>query len=291
VGFLKMAPNIAHEDRVPFAAWIRDFVLRTRPIHPESRTALAKRWSELPEHIKTPNQMQFLRATRGPRAHAQLIGGEVSLLPARDHALALLAMRSQGREPMSMTHGDFDYDYLLNVVLDDDGNSRFKKVSFAGYFDSLMRGRRGLVRPQNEAELNPFREKFAKMFLDLKRDYGVNSYIAHNMTVTPSNHGQVSQVTKDVFEMAFNMLSFQPAAYVGDDRRWKEDFKTVTIDSVWSQIEAGVGQRLPWQAVQFGEPRRNRSIVVLRVGPLLVPLLDPNESADLLVRDLLLAHF
>jgi hypothetical protein len=154
-----------------------------------------------------------------------------------------------------------------------------------------MRGRRGLVRPQNEAELNPFREKFAKMFLDLKRDYGVNSYIAHNMTVTPSNHGQVSQVTKDVFEMAFNMLSFQPAAYVGDDRRWKEDFKTVTIDSVWSQIEAGVGQRLPWQAVQFGEPRRNRSIVVLRVGPLLVPLLDPNESADLLVRDLLLAHF
>jgi hypothetical protein len=317
-----------------------NFELRTRPIHPESSKALTKRWSELPDHVKTANQMlgraalgcegthgvfprcnltcspcyhsadankvaidgehtvkavgeqmKFLRTVRGPRAHAQLIGGEVSLLPARDHALALLAMRSQGREPMSMTHGDFDYTYLLNVVLDDEGTSRFKKVSFAGHFDSLMRGRRGLVRPQSETDLNPFREKFAKMFLDLKRDYGVNSYIAHNMTVTPSNHGQVSQVTKDVFEMSFNMLSFQPAAYVGDDRRWKEDFNAVTIDSVWNEIEAGVGQTLPWQGIQFGDPRCNRSIVVLKVGAVLVPLLDPNDPADLLVRDCLLTHF
>jgi hypothetical protein len=322
------------------AARIRDFELRTRPIHPESRKALAKRWSELPEHVKTANQMlgrsalgcegthgvfpkcnltcspcyhsadankvaidgdhtlksvreqmQLLRATRGPRAHAQLIGGEVSLLPARDHALALLAMRSQGREPMSMTHGDFDYEYLLNVVLDDEGSPRFKKVSFAGHFDSLMRGRRGLVRPQSETELNPFREKFAKMFIDLKRDYGVNSYIAHNMTVTPSNQGQVSQVAKDVFEMPFDMLSFQPAAYVGDDRRWKEDFNAVTIDSVWNEIEAGVGQTLPWQAIQFGDPRCNRSSVVLKVGTKLVPLLDPNDPSDLLVRDHLISHF
>ncbi|MET3721946.1 hypothetical protein [Arthrobacter sp. UYEF21] len=38
-------------------------------------------------------QMEFLRRVRGPRAHAQLIGGEVSLLPARDHAAALEAMQ------------------------------------------------------------------------------------------------------------------------------------------------------------------------------------------------------
>jgi hypothetical protein len=340
VGLLIMVPNIVQRYRARFTAGLRDFELRTCPIQPESHSALAKRWAELPEHVKTPNQMlgraalgcegthgvfpkcnltcspcyhsadanrvaidgdhtvksvreqmKFLRSVRGPRAHAQLIGGEVSLLPARDHALALLAMRSQGREPMSMTHGDFDYDYLLKVVVDGEGNPRFKKVSFAGHFDSLMRGRRGLVRPQSEAELNPFREKFARMFLDLKRDYGVASYIAHNMTVTPSNQDQVSQVARDVSQMPFNMLSFQPAAFVGDNRRWKEDFKTVTIDSVWSQIEAGVGQKLPWQAIQFGDPRCNRSIVVLRVGAVLVPLLDPNEPTDLLARDRLLSHF
>jgi hypothetical protein len=62
-------------------------------------------------------QMKFLRTIREPRAHAQLIGGEGSLLPAQDHALALLVMRSQGRESMSMSHGDFEYDYLLKVFL------------------------------------------------------------------------------------------------------------------------------------------------------------------------------
>lgn len=117
-------------------------------------------------------QMALLQRIRGPRAHAQLIGGEVSLLPPEDHAAALTAMRAVGREPMSMTHGDFDYEYLLAVVLGEDGRPRFDRVSFAGHFDSLMRGRRGAVRPRSEAELNPFRESFAQMFLDLRRARG-----------------------------------------------------------------------------------------------------------------------
>ena len=56
---------------------------------------------------------------RGPRAHAQLIGGEVSLLDADDHAETLLVMRAHGREPMSFTHGDFDYDYLQRLAVGD----------------------------------------------------------------------------------------------------------------------------------------------------------------------------
>ena len=140
-------------------------------------------------------------------------------------------MRANGREPMSMTHGDFDYDYLL----DDAGHPRFRKVSFAAHFDSLMRGRRGAVRPRNEAELNPFRARFAEMFLALKRDHGISSYIAHNMTVTSANVDQVAGVTRAVLDMPYDMLSFQPAAYIGDDRRWSEDFEEITIDAVWSR--------------------------------------------------------
>ena len=56
--------------------------------------------------------------TRGPGQHAQLIGGEVTLLGAEDHARALQAMLRHGRKPMSMTHGDFDYDYLEALALD-----------------------------------------------------------------------------------------------------------------------------------------------------------------------------
>jgi hypothetical protein len=220
-----------------------------------------------------------------------LIGGEVSLLPAADHAAALLAMRANGREPMSMTHGDFDYEYLLGVVLDERGKPRFGKVSFAAHFDSLMRGRRGAVRPRTEAELNPFRERFARMFVDLKRDHGVSSYLAHNMTVTPSNVGQVSAVTRDVLEMPYDMMSFQPAAFIGDDRRWKENFDDVTVDAVWERIEAGAGQKLPWQATQFGDPRCNRTTVGLRAGGVFAPLLDPDEPKDIAARDRFLDHF
>lgn len=235
-------------------------------------------------------QMEYLRSVRGPRAHAQLIGGEVSLLDPDDHAAALHAMRANGREPMSMTHGDFDYAYLLAVVLGPDGKPRFDRVSFAAHFDSLMRGRRGAVRPRSEAELEPFRLKFTEMFTDLRRDYGVDFYLAHNMTVTPSNLGEVAEVTASVLPMPYNMLSFQPAAFMGDDRRWKEDFDEVSIDDVWEQIETGAGQKLPWQGTQFGDPRCNRYTTGVSAGGTFAVAIDPADPADIAARDRLLDH-
>jgi len=322
------------------ATTFREFELQTRPIHPDTRRALDKRWAELPEYAKTPEQllgkcavgcegthgvfpkcnltcspcyhsadankvridadhtvtevtkqMGLLRQIRGPRAHAQLIGGEVSLLPPKAHRDTLLAMRAVGREPMSMTHGDFDYDYLLDVVLDDEGKPAFEKVSFAAHFDSLMRGRRGAVRPKNEAELNPYREQFAQMFLDLKKQHKVDSYLAHNMTVTPTNLDEVEQVTRDVLAMPYDMMSFQPAAFIGDDRRWKENFDEVTIDAVWERIEAGVGQKLPHKAVQFGDPRCNRHTVGVMVEGRFASVLDADEPKDIAARDRFLKHY
>ena len=140
---------------------LRALELETRPEHPDLTAALARRWDELPAHVKTPNQMlgrrtagcegthgvfprcdlactpcyhsrdanrvrtdgahtlaevdrqmAFLREQRGPGQNAQLIGGEVTLLEPGDHAAALQTMLDHGRKPMSMTHGDFDYEYL-----------------------------------------------------------------------------------------------------------------------------------------------------------------------------------
>jgi hypothetical protein len=58
--------------------------------------------------VEVDRQMAYLRAQRGTGQHAQLIGGEVSLLSPDDHAAALQTMIAHGRKPMSMTHGDFD---------------------------------------------------------------------------------------------------------------------------------------------------------------------------------------
>ena len=237
-------------------------------------------------------QMTLLEQRRGPRAHAQLIGGEVTLLDPAHHAAALAAMRAHGREPMSMTHGDFDADYLVALALDPGGRRRFRRLSFAAHFDSLMRGRTGIPRPKSEAELNPFRERFVEMFRALRRDHGVRFYLAHNMTITPANLDQVAEVVGEVSGMGFSMLSFQPAAHVGDERRWKGgDYRTVGIDEVWEQLEAGLGQRIAWQALQFGDPRCNRTAFGFRVGDRWIPVLDPDSSEDLEARDRALTHF
>lgn len=230
-------------------------------------------------------QMALLESQRGPRAHAQLIGGEVSLLAPEDHAAALTVMREHGREPMSFTHGDFDYDYLRAVAVDSAGRPRFRRVSFAAHFDSLMRGRRGVPRPRRESDLADFRRRFAEMFTRLRAEYGVSSYLAHNMTVTPENLAEVSEVVRDVVTMGYSMLSFQPAALVGDSRRWREGYRDVTIDAVWEQIERGLGQRVRYDAVQFGDTRCNRTALGFLLGDRWYPFLDPDITVETRARD------
>jgi hypothetical protein len=175
-------------------------------------------------------QMAFLEENRAPHAHAQLIGGEVSLLDADDHAEALLTMRRHGREPMSFTHGDFDYEYLERVALGSGNRPRFSRLSFAAHFDTTMFGRRGIRRPQSEEALDSCRRTFTDMFTRLQEEHGVKSFLAHNMTITPANVDQIAGVIERSKNVGFNLFSFQPAAYVGDQRRWKEDYRSLGPD-------------------------------------------------------------
>jgi hypothetical protein len=231
-------------------------------------------------------QMALLRRLRGPGQNAQLIGGEVTLLSPSDHAAALLVMRRHGRKPMSMSHGDFDYSYLRSLVLGTDGAPRFRSISFAGHFDSMMLGRRGLKRASSEAELNPFRERFCEMFARLERETGVRHYLAHNMTVTPGNVDQVADVVGGCRDMGFRMFSFQPAAFIGNEARWKGAYRSLSAGDVWAAIEDGAGARLPWPVFQFGDARCNRTAYGALVGrdSRWVPFLDDRVEADLRVR-------
>src|SRR3954469_13832369 len=238
-------------------------------------------------------QMRLLRSVRGPGQNAQLIGGEVTLLSPDDHASALLVMRQHGRKPMSMSHGDFDYSYLRALVLGPDGSPRFASVSFAGHFDSLMLGRRGLRRPSCEADLNPFRERFCSMFARLERETGVRSYLAHNMTVTPANVDEVADVVRSCRDMGFRMFSFQPAAFIGNTARWKDSYRSLTPDVVWDEISRGAGARLPWPVFQFGDARCNRTAYGALVGAASrwVPFLDDRVDADMRVRESFFSAF
>jgi len=237
-------------------------------------------------------QMAYLRRQRGPGQNAQLIGGEVTLLAPDDHFAALAAMIAHGRKPMSMSHGDFDYDYLQALALDPvSGRPRLRHLSFAGHFDSMMFGRRGIKRARTEAELNPYRQRFCAMFQRLQREHGITHYLAHNMTVTPANVAQVAQVTRDCRDMGFRMLSFQPAAFVGNTARWKADYRAFSTDEVWQGIEEGAGSRLHWRALQIGDERCNRTAYGAYVGRRYVPLLDEDDPRDQRFLDAFIAAF
>ncbi|MDD2857172.1 MAG: hypothetical protein PHU75_00700 [Candidatus Nanopelagicales bacterium] len=234
--------------------------------------------------------MAYLRARRGPRGHAQLIGGEVSLLTPDDHAAVLHVMHDHGREPMSMTHGDFDYDYLQRLAVGPDGRRRFTRLSFAAHFDSLMRSRRTMPRPRTEADLHGPRRAFVQMFARLRREHGVRSFLAHNMTVTPANLAEVAEVAHAASMMGFSMLSFQPAAFVGDDRRWDGSYREITNDDLWTQIETGIGTRVPYAGLQFGDQRCNRTSFGFMIGSTWHPLIDDTSPHDLAARDTFLTN-
>ena len=235
-------------------------------------------------------QMALLRSVRAPYAHAQLIGGEVSLLDPNDHAEALSIMRRYGRNPMSFTHGDFDYDYLRRVALGPDCRPRFRRLSFAAHFDTTMVGRRGCRRTMNEQELDPYRERFGNMFRRLRLEHGVRFFLAHNMTVTPGNVDQIAGVISRCRHMGFNMFSFQPAAHIGDKWRWTQDYRALDPDAVWQRIEEGAGTRLPYRLFQVGDLRCNRAAWGFYVGDRWHSLLDENDPKDIAVRDAYLTY-
>ncbi len=232
----------------------------------------------------------MFRRLRGPRAHAQLIGGEVSLLDPDSHAATLIEMRAEGREPMSMSHGDFDLEYLESLVLDADGRRRLDKVSFAGHFDMLMFGRRGIKRPPDEASLDPYRRRFTQMFDAIRDRHGVRSFLAHTMTITERNVDQIADVIRNNHDEGFGMFSFEPAAFIGDDRRWHDDYSKTTGDAVWAKIEEGAGCRLPYRALQHGDDRCNRTTYGFYVGDTYHPLLDDLDNRDIRLRNAFLNH-
>jgi hypothetical protein len=80
--------------------------------------------------------------------------------------------------------------------------------------------------------------------------------------------------------MGFRMFSFQPAAFVGNQARWKDAYRTFSSDEVWKRIEEGAGARLHFRAVQVGDERCNRTAYGLYVGDRYAPVLDEDDARD-----------
>jgi hypothetical protein len=91
--------------------------------------------------------------------------------------------------------------------------------------------------------------------------------------------------------MGYGMFSFQPAAFVGDDRRWHEPYRDVTGDQVWAEIERGVGTRLDYHVFEHGDVRCNRTAYGFWCGDRWYPFLDGSDRRDLAVREAFFRYF
>jgi len=124
----------------------------------------------------------------------------------------------------------------------------------------------------------------------LCREHRVRSFLAHNMTVTPANLSQVADLVRDCHAMGFGMFSFQPAAFVGDNRRWHENYEQVGMDQVWREIEKGAGTALDYTVIQHGDLRCNRAAYGFYVGPRWHPFLS-GDASDLAAREAFFRYF
>ena len=91
--------------------------------------------------------------------------------------------------------------------------------------------------------------------------------------------------------MGFGMLAFQPAAFVGDHRRWHEPYRRMTDDDVWDEIERGIGAPLDHTLVQHGDLRCNRVAYGFWVGERWHPIADGDDPRDIAARDAFLRWF
>ena len=230
------------------------------------------------EHVE--RQMKYLSKQRGWGNYAQLIGGEVSLLEPGDHAAAIATMRAHGRIPMSFTHGDFSYDYLRAIAVDENDKPRFPHLSFAGHFDTTMVGRKGIKKPASEQELHEYRARFCEMFDRLEDEYGITNYLAHNMTVTLENLDEVADIIQSCHGQGWRLFSFQPAAYIGNESRWAEGYRELTSDVVWAEVERGTGTTMGYEAMQVGDTRCNRATWGGYIDDKFIPLLDDDDPLD-----------
>ena len=206
-------------------------------------------------------QLDELRAFLGPKGKAQLTAGEVTLLPRHVLGGYVRYAKSIGLDPMVMSHGErllAEPEYLERLVREDG----LEKISI--HVDSTQRGRQGWSSDLREKDLHSLRSRYAEMLRSVRRKTGRRLDAAHTVTVIPETLHEVPSVVRWLLDNvdAFRLVSFQPVAEVGRTQDRTAD--CMSLDSVWTKVCEGLGERLNRNSILFGHPECNI------VAPLLV---------------------
>ncbi|HVE70494.1 MAG TPA: radical SAM protein [Thermoanaerobaculia bacterium] len=212
-------------------------------------------------------QLDELRHWLGPKSNVQITDGEVTLRPAEELIEILRYARGIGIIPMVMTHGDNlrRQPGLLERLM-----SEGELTEISIHIDVTQRGRDGHRAPKSERELMPLRDEFADLIRVARRKTKRRLRVAHTMTVTSENLGDVPDVVHWMVRNrdAFSLISFQPLAQVGRTRRGLEG---VTPQQLWTAIgratrEYGLEVH-DAEPMHFGHPECTRFVPLLAVQP------------------------
>jgi len=280
------------------------------PISPERRRVSSGRFQDLPDSLKTPEQiigfahhscgathgvlercdfactscylgeeanaaeplpreevfqqLDQLREFLGPQGKAQITAGEVTLLPREVLGEYVRYAIDIGLDPMVMTHGRRflqEPEYLQRLI-EEDG---LEKISI--HVDATQRGREEWSPFVTEEQLNPVRDRYARLIREMRAKTGRKLHAAHTVTVTQKNLDQIPTIMRWLVRNldAFRMVSFQPVAEVG--RTEDQASADLTLTDVWEHIGTALGKTLNRDAMHFGHPECHIMIpvVVVRV--------------------------
>ena len=205
-------------------------------------------------------QLVMLRKHLGPTGNVQITSGEVTLLPVEDLLRIVKAAINLELSPMVMTHGDVFLHhpgYLAKLVQE----GGLRKLSI--HVDTTQRGRKGIVVPRSEDDLNQVRDAMAAMLRETAVATGKRLKAATTLTVNGQNLPQLPGIVSWFLNNldAFRMLSLQPQAKTGRTQKGRGP----DAASVWSVLEEALGRELnPWP-MTMGHQACNRMAFLVAI--------------------------
>jgi hypothetical protein len=229
------------------------------------------------ETARVHEQLDALREFLGPQGKAQITSGEVTLLPREVLGDYVRYAKEIGLDPMVMTHGRrfLEEPGYLRDLVEKDG---LEKISI--HVDNTQRGRQEWNPVCTEAELNPLRDRYARLIRDTRKLTDRKLHAAHTVTVHQRSLDQIPDVMRWMVRNldAFRMISFQPVAEVG--RTQDESIEGLSLDDVWKRVCQGIGASINRDAMHFGHPECHivTPVVVARAGDKTVVLETAREG-------------
>src|SRR5260221_6143086 len=236
-------------------------------------------------------QIDANRRFQGPGGGLQITGGDVAdayWRSGRQDELTEIVRYSvqSGLVPMLMTHGQtlLEHPAFLKRLVCEGG---LRQV--AVHIDTTQVGRKGFAADsiRTEAYLNPLRDAFIHLVLEIREKTGLPLEFAHNCTVPGRNIDSIAELVRWFLAeprrtQIWRNLSFLPEANTG---RTTFSENPVSPNLVWQKICDGVGQSLDGHAFMGGHPDCNRGATLLmsrRSGTVMALLPNKAETQQLL---------